>query len=292
MDPYDNSAVLMMTERCNSNCIMCPMSIDARRKGRDITDRDLDSLLDSIEDDVRHIDITGGEPFLKWEQVLHAMDVINARWPDVPVLVLTNGRALSLPFLQEAIHPRITEHYQFAIPLHGPDAVVHDHITQTEGSFQQTLDALRFLAHTEARIEIRIVGHRENVQWINKTCEMIVEQGIRADVVNLIAMEMNGRAAYNRDKLWIDYDQLYQRSEKGLLHLIAHAIDVGLYDFPLCALPRHAWPLAKHSISLEKIRYPDACDACAEKKACGGLFKSTYLLGLCPVHPYDKENDQ
>lgn len=292
MDTYDNSAVLMITERCNSNCIMCPMSIDARKNGHDLSDQELDDILDQIEDDVSHIDITGGEPFLKWEQVLHAMDVINIRWPDVPILVLTNGRALSLPFLQDAIRSRITNNYQFAIPLHGPNAEVHDRITQSTGSFQQTIDALHFLAQTEARIEIRIVGHHENVQWINQTCKMIIDQGIQVDVVNLVAMEMNGRAAYNRDRLWIDYDQLYLQSEKGLINLIEHSIDVGLYDFPLCALPKHAWPLAKHSISLEKIRFADVCDTCTEKKACGGLFKSTYLLGLCPVYPYTKESRQ
>lgn len=288
-DELDHSAVLMLTEKCNSNCIMCPMSIDARKRGNEYSNEELRDQIDQIEDDVTHIDITGGEPFLKWEQVLIAMNEINLRWPEVPVLILTNGRALSLVSLQKEIKPLLTRQYQFAIPIHAPDSNLHDRITQSEGSFVQTMAALRFLEHTAARIEIRIVGHRKNAQWISKTCDMIIDSNIHVDVVNLVAMEMNGRAAYNRDQLWIDYDQLYQLAEPGLLNLINHGIDVGLYDFPLCALPRHAWPLAKHSISPEKVRYPEACEYCYEKKACGGLFKSTCLLGICPVHPFQKE---
>lgn len=286
----DREALFVMTEKCNSNCIMCPMSIDSRRRGRGYTDHEVDEMLDAIPDDVEHLDITGGEPLLKWQQVLHIMQTINERWPEAEVLVLTNGRALSLDFLQRKIRPLLTNCYQFAIPIHGATPALHDRITMTRGSFMQSIAGLRFLSNTSARVEIRVVAHRLNMGVLSDTCDMLCDCGARIDVVHLVAMEMNGCAACNREALWVDYDRLYSAAEPGLVNLIRHQIDVGLYDFPLCALPRHAWPLARRSISPWKVRYPEKCDECVVKDACGGLFKSTYLLGICPVYPIVEEN--
>ena len=286
----DRDALLMITERCNSDCVMCPMGPGARLRGEALSDETLDGLLEGIPDDVQHIDITGGEPFLRWRQVLHAMETINVRWPDADVLVLTNGRALSIDFLQREILPLLTPQYRFAIPIHADTAGRHDGITRAPGSFEQSMRALRFLSGTPAQIEVRLVAHKGNMDVLARTCGMLCESGVRIDVFNLVAMEMNGSAARNRDALWVDYDRLYAAAEPGLLALIAHGIDVGLYDFPLCAVPRRAWALAKRSITPWKVRYAQACGDCAVRQACGGLFRSTYLLGICPVHPLSKED--
>ena len=288
-DENDNSIVWMITERCNSNCIMCPMSADTRKRGKGYTDNNPAILLSELPSDITHIDITGGEPFLNWKKALDVMKNINIHFPQTPVLVLTNGRALSLSFLQKEIQALITAQYRFAIPLHAPNAMLHDKITQSCGSFEQTIDALHFLSGTKAEVEIRIVGSRVNAKKITDLCEYIIDDNIKVDTVNLIGMEMNGQAARNRKQLWIDYDQLYTMAEPGLISLVENGIDVGLYGFPLCALPKRAWAIAKHGIATEKIRYYDACDRCIEKKACGGLFKSTYLLGIYQVKPFEKE---
>ena len=36
----EREAVLMMTEACNSNCIMCPMSSDARKRGNRLSEKE------------------------------------------------------------------------------------------------------------------------------------------------------------------------------------------------------------------------------------------------------------
>lgn len=281
--------VFMMTEKCNSNCVMCPMSEDARRRGRTFSNPEIDEMLQKITDETEHIDITGGEPFLKHEQLFHIMRDLNEKHPYIPVQILTNGRALCLPSIQAQIKPLLRERYLFAIPVHGPDAVSHDAISETYGSFAETMEGLRFLSHEHARIEVRIVGSKLNAHQIQNTCAMLAASGLHIHVVNIIAMEMTGSAARNRSQLWIDYRQLYRHAEQGILQLIRHGIDVRLYNFPLCALPRSAWPLAKSSISPWKIRYPAACDCCAARDACGGLFYSTQLLRLFPVRPFSKE---
>ena len=60
----EREAVLMITEACNSNCIMCPMSSDARKRGNRLSEKEAEEELSHLREDTEHIDITGGEPFL------------------------------------------------------------------------------------------------------------------------------------------------------------------------------------------------------------------------------------
>ena len=264
---------------------MCPMSSDQRRRGLSLSREEAQGLLDQIDEHTEHIDITGGEPFLQAELVLDILRQLNERWPQIPVQVLTNGRALCIPRIQRMLYPLLTPRLRFAIPVHAGSAALHDAITQSPGSFEQTLRGLEFLLSSPVQIEIRIVGHRKNVEHLDELCDMLLRSGLRINVVNFIAMEMNGSAAHNRDGLWVDYRTFFDAA-KPLIHRFVHAgIDVGLYDFPLCAVDRAYWPITKKSITAWKVRYPGVCDMCNEKSACGGLFRSTCLLGLFPVSP-------
>ena len=272
------------TEACNSNCIMCPMSEDTRKRGIAWTDLDWKEAIAELPLDTKHITITGGEPFLQWEELMSLMAYINTNLPSAEVLILTNGRALALKRLQAAINGLITNKYRFAIPIHASNESSHDQITQSPGSFVQSIAALRFLSGTKAKIEVRLVGHKLNLNDLSATCRMLADAPFRVNYINLIAMEITGCCARNRELLWVPYPIVYEHARAGLLYAIKAQIDVGLYNFPLCTLPRSAWPLAYDSITDWKIRYADECSRCSVKKACGGMFYSTYLLKLCKVN--------
>lgn len=276
---------LFVTEKCNSNCIMCPMSLDSRKRGLSLSQEDWVGIIDQIPDNSPHITITGGEPFLEYRYLIPVLDQINKRFPYTEVLVLSNGRALAITELFEKLHPLITEHYCFAVPIHASNPTLHDQITQAPGSFRQSIKGLKNLAKTEARIEVRIVGHQLNLTDLNKTFHMLVGSGLRINVINLLAMEMMGCAARNRDLLWVDYQSLCQSAKQGIKYALLHGIDVGLYNFPLCTVPKEMWPLAKLSITPSKVRFYDECQDCKEYYACGGLFYSTFALNMCKVKP-------
>lgn len=278
--------MLYVTEACNSNCIMCPMSDASRRRGLSLTQEEWEKIDDAIPADAQHVTITGGEPFLEYRKVLPVMKHIAASRPDTEILVLTNGRAFSLDFITAEMLPFLTERFTFAIPVHGPDAGLHDRITQTEGSFAETMAGIRKIVKSPARIEIRIVAHRLNLDAINDTIRMLVDSKLRMTVINIIAMEMTGCAAANREKLWVDYDEICRKVYPGIQYAIMHQTDVGLYNFPLCCVPEELWGIAKNSISYSKVRYYEECRKCREYKACGGLFKSTMQLKLCRVKPF------
>ena len=281
-----DDVILYVTEACNSNCVMCPMSAASRKRGFSLTQEQWEQVDGAIPADAQHVTITGGEPFLEYRKVLPVMKHIAETRPEAEVLVLTNGRAFSLDFITAEMLPFLTDRFTFAIPVHGPEAGLHDRITQAEGSFAETMAGIRKIAKSPARIEIRIVAHRLNLDALNDTIRMLVDSKIRISVINIIAMEMTGCAAANREKLWVDYDEICRRVYPGIQYAILHQTDMGLYNFPLCCVPKELWGIAKNSISYSKVRYYEECGKCQEYKACGGLFKSTMQLKLCRVTPF------
>lgn len=285
----DDDLVFVMTEACNSNCIMCPMSEDSRKEGLRFSEDAWSLALEQAPENPNHITITGGEPFLELEQLLHLLDHINDRWPTTPVLILTNGRALCLPQVMQSLLPRLTSNIRFAIPIHGCNAAQHDAVTQSMGSYAQSMAGLLALSDCPAEIEIRVVCHRLNEDYLHQIGASLLQRGVRITRVNFVAMEMNGCAARHRELLWSPYDHLYLAAEPSIFRLITKGIDTGLYDFPLCALPPRAWPLAQKSITGWKVCFDVDCEQCSVRNACGGLFRSTFLLGLWKAHPIAKE---
>ena len=64
---YDASSLdnaLFITNRCNSNCIMCPTSSIVRKNDPIENIHNLLKISSQIPNDSAHITITGGEPFL------------------------------------------------------------------------------------------------------------------------------------------------------------------------------------------------------------------------------------
>lgn len=288
----EHEIVFYITEACNSNCIMCPMSADSRKRGiAGLDKKEWECFVDDVYSgridlqEIENVCITGGEPLLKWKLVVDILSFLTVHLPNVPVLLLTNGRAFSLRLIQSAFSKVLTSNCRVAVPIHSLNSVLHDQITQTVGSFKESSIGLQFLTNTPSEIEIRVVGHQINASDLQKTLSMLPRMGWRITCVNIIAMEMHGCAARWRKQLWINYDNLFSLAKAGVMSLIEQGIDVGLYNFPLCMLPRSAWGIAKDSISRYKIRYNENCSECMVKDSCGGLFQSTYLLKLCHTKP-------
>ena len=72
----------------------------------------------------------------------------------------------------------------------------------------------------------------------------------------------------------------------GIEMLIANGINVGLYNFPLCSVPKAYWGLYKKSISEYKIRYAPICETCRMKNLFGGVFQSALSLAAQNFKPF------
>ena len=283
----DNAFVL--TNHCNSNCIMCPSSEYSRKNGNSTSVQHLLDYLRYLPDDAVHFTITGGEPFLIGRPIFDFFSALKEKFNDTAFLLLTNGRIFSVPEYCIATNTTLPARTVIGIPVHGPNAEIHDSITQCEGSFTQTNIGIKNMLALGRIIELRIVVSMLNAAYITEIARLFVREYVGAYSVKIMGLEMLGSAAINRSKVWIPYREAFQKAKEAIKILISNGFDVQLYNFPLCSVDQEYWNLCAKSITEDKVRYPEKCSLCKMKDACGGMFAGTYNLAKNDVAPIQEE---
>ena len=269
----DNAIVFTM--QCNSNCVMCPCSELSRKNGFLSSSAYIKELLRYIPEQVRYLTLTGGEPTLLKDDFFVVMKHLKDTRKNTHFQLLTNGRVFGDYSFTKKFIESIPEDIELGIPVYGYNEVTHDAITQSVGSFKQTIVGIHNLLHHNIDVELRIVLTKQNIEYVEKVATYIVKylSGVRC--VNFMGLELMGNAAKNIDKVWLPYDAMFQKAESAINLLINHGMDVKLYNFPLCAVKEEYWNLCSKSISDYKIQYDDTCAQCYVKEICGGVFGST-----------------
>lgn len=269
---------IFITNKCNSNCIMCPVS-DVARKTSDIKDiNQIMKICKQIPSDTPHITITGGEPFMLKKDIFIMFEYMKEYLNDIEYLLLTNGRIFADDEYFELFLKSAPDNLMIGIPIHGYDDITHDGITRSKGSFKQTKKGIKKLLAAGIRIEIRIVVSKLNISFINEIADLIIREFKGAYSIKVMGLEMLGNARINFDKVWIDYNEAFSKSKEAIEKMIMHGFDVGLYNFPLCCVDSRFWNIAEKSISDYKVRFLEECEICRKKELCGGMFSGTYRL--------------
>lgn len=269
---------------CNTNCVMCPVSESSRIHAYPATLKELTSQIAYFGTAVEHITITGGEPTLLKQDLLEIIKTAKQQCPSAEILILTNGRTFCVNSYAKEFIENLSAFDRIAIPIHGSTDAKHDAITQSKGFFNQTIRGLQNLAVGKMQLEIRVVVSKLNCVDISNIADIILQLP-RVTVVYFIGLEMCGNAIKNRDRVWIDYSEAANACEDAIEKIIHAGIDVGLYNFPLCAVKRKYWSLCKDSISDYKIRYKPECATCAVREICNGVFSSTISTGCFVARP-------
>lgn len=269
---------IFITNRCNSNCIMCPTSNQVRRHSEIAAITNLLKLCYQIPSDAAHLTITGGEPFLLRDDLFVLLQYLKMHKNHIEYLLLTNGRALGDSSYFKKFCATVPDNLLIGIPLHGYDATTHDRITRSPGSFDQTYQALKHLATTAIKVELRIVVSLLNLESIEAISCLIIKELAHVHVVTFIGLEMLGNARLNQEEVWLDYRSSFGAVTGAIDKLINAGINVVIYNYPLCCVPERYWSICHKSISPEKVRYLDECGMCTKKDYCGGMFMGTYRL--------------
>jgi His-Xaa-Ser system radical SAM maturase HxsC len=281
--PDSQHNVLFITDRCNSNCLMC---------SQPPLDREDDGLSDVNQAILRLIDpapevlgITGGEPTLQRDRFLALLRSLAARFPDTRIHMLTNGRAFAWrKFAEEFVaarHPHMT----LGIPLYSDVAPEHDYVVQCRSAFDQTVMGIHRLARHQQSLEIRVVLHAQTAGRVARIARFIYHNMPFVDHVALMGLEMMGYVRKNYELLWIDPTEYQDQLEEAVEFLSTRGINVSIYNHQLCLLRPSLWKFARQSISDYKNIYLDECAKCDVRHECGGLFKSAQRLHSPNIRP-------
>lgn len=270
--PYEEHHHLFVTERCNSNCLMCSQPPKDRDDVDALTTRNLD-LIELIPSSPPYLTITGGEPTLLGERLFTLIARLKEKMPDTELHVLTNGRSFAWREFARRFaalgHPKVS----LGIPLYADVPSVHDYIVQARGAFDQTMMGFHQAARHGIRVEVRVVLHSLTVPRLAKLAEYIYRNLTFVEHIALMGLEYTGYTPRNIEELWIDPYDYKGELEEAVQFLTLRNMPVSIYNHQLCTLPPSLWRFARKSISDWKLLYLPQCADCAVKSDCGGLFQ-------------------
>ena len=262
---------LMITERCNYSCVMCPQPKVPKEEDRTPLNLKLISLMDK---DAKCLGLSGGEPTLLGDRLLDIIQTCKNRLPKTALTLLTNGMLFNdLDYAKKLTlihHPDL----QIDIPLYSDTDTEHNRIIGANG-FYKTIEGLYNLALLEQKIGIRIVVHKMNYHRLPQLAEFIYRNFPFVFHIAFMQMETIGLAKENIEKLWIDPYDYNKELEKAITYLDQRCMNVSIYNGQLCVLPKSLWKYARKSISSWKNIYIDECNKCDYKEKCGGFFESS-----------------
>lgn len=274
---------MLLTERCNSYCLMCS------QPPRDVADDHLvDAYLEAIplmSRETNELGVTGGEPTLLGDRFLEILRRCAGHLPETSLHVLSNGRLFNYLSLCREVagvgHPDL----MIGVPLYSDLPHRHDFVVQADGAFDQTVRGLMNLARCGVSVEIRVVLHRQTVDRLPQLARFIARNLPFADHVAFMGLEMMGFVRMNLESLWIDPVDCQAQLLEAVDHLHGRGLAVSIYNHQLCLLDHRLWPFARKSISDWKNEYLQECGGCAAKDRCGGLFSSSTVRRSDRIRP-------
>lgn len=165
---------------CNNNCIHCIIEGNKKRlRDKDLpinrTTEDLkreilgiaETIKANSEEDCKII-MTGGEPTIRKDFLEICQFAIDNGFKQIGLQ--TNGRKLSDREFTEQLVKRFP--IRFTVALHADNPEIHDAITRQRGSFDETVQALKYLNEFKARSSGKIVISKKNTKNLLNTVKL------------------------------------------------------------------------------------------------------------------------
>jgi wyosine [tRNA(Phe)-imidazoG37] synthetase (radical SAM superfamily) len=197
------------------------------------------------------------------------------------IALVTNGRMFAYKdFTRKAVEAGLTH---ALVSIYGPTARVHQAMTRTPRSFEQTIEGLRNLA---ARPEVTLMTNsvitRKNLRYLPQLVELVRGLGVRN--INLSFVQVIGNAAR--------YEKAIVPTIREVLPFLKDAVDLGVAlganmgigGLPYCVLKGY-----EHHFGVDDLTYianGSAGDTITERspytkaKACGRCAMNAVCLGM------------
>ena len=194
--PQLSTLYFYLTSYCNLRCFHCWIAPEYLDKVHAPEEASFD-LLKSIIDQamplgLKHIKITGGEPFLS----VNFLDLIDyASSKDLQFSIETNGSLIDeekVKFLKEKGAKFI------AVSLDGPDETVHEKVRGVKGCFKKTIEGIKFLKKRGLNVQVIMSVYKDNIGHVEDTISMAESLGVNSFKINCISCVERGRSLMDK----------------------------------------------------------------------------------------------
>ncbi|TWD93660.1 radical SAM protein [Neobacillus bataviensis] len=166
-DPF--IVIWELTRACQLKCLHCRADAQYTRDPRELTFEEGKNLIDQIYNMNNPILVfTGGDPLMR-EDIF-----------DIAKYAVEKGVRVSMT---PSATPNVTKEAiekakevglsRWAFSIDGPTAEIHDHFRGTAGSFDLTMERIKYLHELEIPIQINTVISRYNVEYLEEMAKMV-----------------------------------------------------------------------------------------------------------------------
>lgn len=258
----------LVTERCDQLCVMC--SQPPKKQHVDLFEHFETAAM--LAPEGATIGISGGEPTLFKPQLLGFLARVMRAREDLRFHVLTNGQHFE-DADRDAMHSLERSRVVWGVPLYSADPSMHDEIVGKAGAHGKLLSNLAFLCRVGAQVELRTVLMGPNADGLPILARFLAAAVPFIQTWAIMQLENIGYARQNWSRLFYDSSSRFGPIAQGVDLARSRGIDVQLYNFPLCTVPREYRHLAPSTISDWKRSYMEACQDCRLRTDCGGFFE-------------------
>ncbi len=293
--PSSQIFLVMLGFSCNNNCIMCTTKPKAEfykdRKTQEIV-KDLEK---GIKQGFKKVEFTGGEPTIRKDILKLIKYARETGYKDIGLS--TNGRMLSYNDFAKKIIEAGVRRINFS--LYGHEAALHDAVTRTPKTFEQTLQGIKNIQKLpDTTIIVNVVVSQLNYQYLTEIGKLLLSLKIKS--FNTLDLIPDGHAKDAYKTLVVKMNDL-STSLNNLESIINKFSLITFFDFPLCLFNANlrenshtAFITAQGRITTakqvgykprrlkkeKKDIYTDIhkerikiCNKCQFSKECGGVWK-------------------
>lgn len=263
---FRENAILLLTTKCNNNCIICQ---DRGPGGyrREIM-KDWPEIKEEIDyfvsRGVKQITIYGGEPFLN-KNIHRALDYLSQF--GFTCFFSTNARVFSSKRLVKELRKLKEAIVQTTLFSH--EEKVHDFLTGVEGSWSETVQGIKNLVEEGIYVGVTIVLTSKNLFGLRETVEFLF--GLGVSDIEVSGLVNQGRML-QRPELTPDFDLVKKEIGKVLELVEGKKIILGFEKLPLCVAPREKYAFLFEPQHKKKMlicpKNKEKCVECNFNKEC------------------------
>ncbi|MDD2227359.1 MAG: radical SAM protein [Clostridia bacterium] len=219
--------------KCNNCCKFCIQEQPFYKK--DKTTEEIKEILKTNSTDFKGLILTGGEVTIR-DDVFEIVKFAK-QCGYKTIQIQSNGRMFSyMDFCQRMIEAGATE---FGISVNGSTEEMHDYLSQTEGSFNQTIQGICNLKKLDKSVCTNTVLTKTNYKDLGNIINMLTEMGVNG--LRISFMQINDSIKNNSELI----DELVPRY-KDVKSYVEDAIKIAndkknkitLGGFPLCTIKK------------------------------------------------------
>lgn len=262
--------ILRIYPNCNNNCLFCMIPREKKRSNFMSLSKIKEKLPKTNKKAFFHL--FGGEPTLHPD----FFEIIALITKQSHIFNLyTNSRI----FTYEKYAKKLSESniYLVLSSIHGPNADLHDSITQSKGSFRQTLKGLQNLIKYNVSVQVNIVVNSLNINLLKQTVITLSDIGIKNVKFSGLVFSGNMRDE-NNDVLIVSLKDEGYAIKQCLSILNKKKMDFQIEKLPICTLPSEADKFILENSTEGFTKFED-CNKCKFSKKCMGIAKGYLKRG-------------